>query len=103
MKTWNDLTYAQRTAVLERELFSFTEALTEIGPHFFDNDPELTKAFMKAYDDMERNQTPWFLGERILEDKALWSWLEAQARSYAEGALYQEPHEDVIRLPILPE
>lgn len=97
MKTYSQLTPAQRTVAQDRCLSLLLQSLLEGCPvRYFTEDPagllqqRIDSACQKA-DDM---QTPWFAHEYILDTCR--PELSGIAKQRAKSALYPEPGEDVI-------
>lgn len=96
MKTFNELTPEQQTKAVGRATNRLLEAICEGAIRFNDklNRDNLQKRIDKAWKEMERNRTPWFIGETIMETCR--DDIEGMARCEAEDAIYSEPGEHVI-------
>jgi hypothetical protein len=103
MKKWDELTEAQRENAIAHEL---TQLLTDVieGVRFNDeaNGDTLQAAIDAAGEAADAMQTPWFVGEFILDaeyttregkQESVRTALESMARAAAEDAIYLEPGE----------
>ncbi len=96
MKTYHQLTDEQKVAAKERALICLLEHVLDGSIRFNDemNDDDLQKRIDAALAFAEKNHTPWFAGEYIMETCS--DELKSMASCDAENALYSEPDELVI-------
>ena len=88
MRTFGQLIAPEQAAALEYCLTDLLRAILEGGMRFDDtkNGDDLQARIDKAFAEAERMQTPWFVGEYIME--AVGFDLRAMARDDAEGTQY---------------
>ena len=94
MKTFDQLTLDQRIKAIKEETDSFLGAIIE-GVIQFEPGEDLQARIDKAWKEMEGQQTPWFIGERIMETCRV--EIELLARASAESAMYLESGEHVAK------
>jgi hypothetical protein len=96
VKTWTDLNEEQRAKAINREIENLLTEILE-GLRFNDalNRDDLQARIDKAIAEANRQRTPWFAGECILETCR--EEIEGMARCTAEDALYPEAGEYTIR------
>lgn len=94
MKKWDELTPEQQQNAVEHERQMVLQAVCE-GVELF-TAPEVKARIKKAAKKAEQMQTPWFVGEYIMEEIA--GEIEAVAQHEAKRALYAEGDEYVIYL-----
>lgn len=96
MKRYEGLTEEQQKKALkvctERLLAAICEGTIRFNDEL--NGDDLQARIEEAWADMERLQTPWFIGERIMETCR--DEIEGMAQYDAEEALYAETEERVI-------
>jgi tRNA(His) 5'-end guanylyltransferase len=98
MKRFNELSTIGREKALNKCIADLIEAIASGAVRFNDelNHDDLQKRIDKAFADMERNQTPWFIGERLMEDEVISESIRGMAECDAEDALYAEDGEHFI-------
>ncbi len=103
MKKFDDLTEKQQAAAEQHFLGILLEHVVSGAVRFNDemNQDDLQARIDMALDHAERNQTPWFGGEYILEVAR--EDLEGMARCDAEDAIYLETGEVSCRVPEVKE
>ena len=93
MKTFNELTVEQKQAAIKHETDSFLKAIIEGAIKFEGGD--IQARIDAAWKAAEARQTPWFVGEYIMDTCR--ADIELMATDSAEETLYTEPGEHVIR------
>ncbi len=96
MKTYDQLTEAQKELALSKCVDLLLEAIVDGGIRFNDslNGDGLQARIDTAWANMERLQTPWFIGEAIMETCR--EDITGMAQCDAEDALYPEKGERTI-------
>jgi hypothetical protein len=92
VKQFSDLTPKQQANAVAQEKTQFLRRLCEGEAEF---SGELGDRVDLAKEEAERMQTPWFLGEIIMEDPMLADVVQAEAEEYARKSLYREDGEIV--------
>jgi hypothetical protein len=102
MKLWRGLTAVQQQRVRNAEIISYTKALLEIGGDFIGpDDHPVRQRFEELAREMERMQTPWFLGESVLHDPVMSEWIREEVDQYIQEAWYLAPGELALHEPII--
>ena len=85
-REYNELSDSEKEAALNHFLLDELTTVCEM-PEWYEYDEDLYKKIIEAGDKAEKNQTPWFTHEFIMEDCG--DELRAIALTNAESALYE--------------
>ena len=102
MKKWTDLTTEEQSLVREKELVSITKGLLEVGPDFIGEKGHTVRTRYEAIiKQMDRMQTPWFVGEMAFHDETVGGWIREETEAFITDAetIYLEPGERALRIP----
>lgn len=100
MKTYSQLTDAEKATALERATCDLLEAIVSGSVRFNDslNGDDLQKRIDDACAKAEAMQTPWFAHEYVMDTCA--DDIRGMATCDAEDAHYPEPGERAIYIPM---
>jgi hypothetical protein len=97
MRTYSQLSKSEQLQAIQIILVDIVNLFfTGVKPPIF-LAQQINTIFQKA----EENNTPWFAGEMMLNDKELRKQLEILAEEEAKNALYPYPREHVPRFIFL--
>ena|SRR3990167_5559976 len=96
MKTYSELSEAQKDRALEKALMDILRGVSEGVIHFNDelNKDSLQERIDAAWKKAEAMKTPWFAHEYIMDTCR--DDLTSMAQAQAEDSLYAEPSEYVV-------
>ena len=97
MKTYNQLTEDQKTEAFNKRLSNLLEMIIEGAIVFNDNENEddLQARINTAWEKANRMQTPWFIGEYIMDTCS--EEIKGMVQCDIEEALYPEQNEFCIQ------
>lgn len=87
MKTYDQLTSEEKERAMNKAVTAVLEAMA----NNFYNGTTLGDVAERAGEDMERNQTPWFFGERVMELAG--DLVREEAQREAEMCFYAEHYD----------
>lgn len=98
MRTYNELTPMQKQEAQSQALTNLLNDVASGAIRFDDvtNQDNLQAKIDEAISEAESMQTPWFVGEILME--SVGDFLRGMAQTVAKGALYPTPSELIIRL-----
>ena len=98
MKTFDKLTSEEQARAVDKAANRLLQSICEGAMRFNDklNGDDMQARIDRAGAEAERLQTPWFLGEIIMEDKVLAGNIRGMAQCDAEDSLYSAPDEWVV-------
>lgn len=99
MKTFKQLSANQKKCAIDREFDEILEAICKGYLRFDDENRALQRRIDRAAAAAEKNQTPWFTVEYLVEDKVIRDAIRGMAKAEAEDALYSEPGQRVVTEP----
>jgi hypothetical protein len=94
MKSWNNLTDAEKETAQVKEFQETMKSICE-APGFF---PELEQEIQKSQEEAERCQTPWFFPEILYHETGAKKIIDALVLDTCKTAIYLEPGEHAIYL-----
>lgn len=101
MRTYEQLNAAEKKQAQEVALTELLTAVCEGALRFDDaaNKDDLQARIEAAGKRADAMQTPWFFHEYLMDDAVIKETFEGMAAADAEGAIYPDAGDRIIRLP----
>lgn len=93
---WTDLGEKQQSLLLKKQINLQLKWVIEVG---FEEWEELYSNLAIAWQKANKMQTPWFIGEYIMDDPELKKYIEAIAEACLEETLYSDLDVDIVDIP----